>query len=424
MSLIIRNAKLINNEELVDIYIEDGVFKEIDSKIQKEADKEIDAQGFLVSPPLIDSHIHIDAALSAYTLEENISGSLEESIQLWGKMKNDINQEVYFSRMVKVIEWLISQGVQYVRAHTDASEKNNFFIQLLQQLKIEYESLIDIQIVAFPQDGIYTSTSNYGAFLAAVESGVDVIGGLPQAEHNNSDGDASLKLIFDLAKKHQLMIDIHADETNDPQSIFTEKIAQLTLDYGLEGKVAISHATAMHEYEEAYIKTLYPLLKKSQVSIVTNPFSNALLQNRHRPYPRSRGIARVDELLNEEINVSIGNDNVIDPFGPLGKANILQAALFLAYYGQLSNRHQLHQLYEMITTKAAKTLQIDKYGININHPANCIILHAKNREEALRLTSPTLYSIRHGKVISETMPQDSKIYYPYKTKNINFFKEV
>ena len=420
MDLIIRNAKLMNQKQLMDVGIDRGKFVQIKPKLNLKGKQEIHANGHFLSPPLIDSHIHIDAALSANMLRENKQGSLEEAIAIWSDFKKDISIPTLRKRMKTVIHWLIAQGVQHIRAHTDVNEKEHIFLKELKQLKEDYRPYLDIQIVAFPQDGIYTSSENYDTFVQALHIGVDVIGGLPQAEGTKENGLRSLHTIFELAKAHKTLIDIHADETNDPHSTYTEAIAKLTIKHEMQGKVAVSHATAMHEYDDSYTSQLYDLLNEAKISIVTNPFSNALLQNRNTPYPRSRGTARIDELIENNINVSIGNDNVMDPFGPLGKGHIVEAALLLAHTAQLSHQDHLNRLYQMITYDAAQTLSLTEYGIQVGQDANCVLMQASDPSELIRLSSHCLYSIRHGQIIAQADPYEPTLFLHDRPHSVHF----
>src|SRR5699024_2502449 len=222
--------------------------------------------------------------------------------------------------------WLIANGVLRVRAHIDTTEPNLLTVKALLEVQQEMSSLIDLQIVAFPQDGIFTNKGMDKLLEDAVKLGVDVIGGIPQVELPREDGILQIERIFQLAKQYDKLIDIHTDETTDEHSRFAEVIAKYTITYSMEGRVAASQTTATHNYNNDYAQKLIGHLKRANVNIVTTPFSNAMLQNRVDGYPKNRGTTRVDELLDQGVNVSIGNDNIMDPFNPLGKGSLLQAA--------------------------------------------------------------------------------------------------
>lgn len=405
MDLIIRNAKLRDLDNTVDIGVKDGRFEKIDKHIESKGLKEIDAFGNLVSPPFVESHVHLDSSLTAGDPRENESGTLLEGIGIWGEKKKNLTKEEIKQNAIETIKWEIANGTLKIRTHTDSTEKNLITLEALLEVKEKMKEFIDIQIVAFPQDGIFAYKGMEKLMEKAIEMGADVIGGIPQVEFTREDGIKSIEYVFELAKRHNRLIDIHTDETTDEGSRFAEVIAKYTLENSMEGLVTASHATAMHNYNNDYASKLIGILKRANVNIVTNPSSNAILQNRLDGYPRRRGHTRVDQLIDQGVNVSIGNDNIMDPFGPLGKGNMLQAANILLHTAHLSGNKQILDLFDMITINGAKTLNEEEgYGIKIGNQADFIILNAKDEKEAIRLTSECLYVIRKGNVISETKP--------------------
>lgn len=409
MELVIRNAKLRGREELVDIGIENGLFKEISNNIEGKGTKEIDAKGNLFSLPFVESHIHLDSALSAGNPRYNSSGTLLEGIQIWGERKLSLTKDDIKKSAIETLKWLITNGVLKVRTHTDSTEKNLITLQALLEVKEEMKDYIDIQVVAFPQDGIFAYKGMDKLMEESLKMGADVVGGIPQVEFTREDGIKSIEYIFELANKYNKLIDIHTDETGDDQSRFTEVIAKYTITNGMEGLVTASHTTAMHNYNNDYVSKLMGLMKRADMNIVTNPSSNALLQNRLDGYPRKRGHTRVDQLILNRINVSIGNDNIMDPFGPMGKGNMLQAANLLMHTAHLSGNDQMPELMDMISTNGFKTLNLHDNKIEVGNQADFLILDAKDEKEAIRLTSECLYVVRKGKVIVETQPASRKL---------------
>lgn len=419
MSLIIRNAKLRNKNNLVDIHIKDGKFFKMSSHIDDTVTNEIDAKGNLVSPPFIESHVHLDDALSAGNPRNNKSGTLQEAIQISTERKQNLTAQEVKATAKEVITWLLANGVLNIRAHTDFTENLTTFKAML-ALKEEMKDYADIQIVAFPQNGIFVNDKTDELLIEAIKLGADVIGGLPQAEFTREDGIESIKYIFELANKYNRLIDIHTDETTDDQSRFLEVITKYTYKYKMGNRVTASHTTAMHNYNNDYAASLISKVKYAGMNIVTNPFSNTILQNRLDGYPKHRGITRIDELTNAGVNVSIGNDNIMDPFGPLGKGNMLQAAHLLAHTAHFTNHDQLNTLFDMITVNAAQTLNIKNYGIKEGQEANCIILDASNEQEAIRLTSECLFVIRKGKIISKTKQAERTLKLNNEKIEVNF----
>lgn len=404
MDLIIRNAKLRDRHERVDIGIHNGTFHTIAETIKKTGIQEIDAQGRLVTPPFVESHVHLDSALTVGNPTFNQSGTLLEGIDIWSTYKQTLTKESIKKHAQKAIDWLITQGVLRIRTHTDSTEPNLLTLEAILELKEEMKDFIDIQVVAFPQDGIFAHAGMDERLIDAIKMGADVIGGMPQVELTREDGIESIAYIFNLAEKYHKLIDIHTDETGDAQSRFSEVIAKYTLKYSMANRVTASHTTAMHNYHNDYAAKLIGNLKRAGVHIVTNPFSNTLLQNRLDGYPRGRGHTRVDELLQAGVNISIGNDNIMDPFNPYGKGSMLHAANLLAHTAHLSGHDQVNHLFDMITVNGAKIIQDHNYGIEEGQQADCIMLDASHEQEAIRLTSECLYVIRKGEIIAETKP--------------------
>lgn len=420
MDLIIRNAKLRGKEEFVDIGIKDGLFKEISKSIESNANKEINVNGNLLSVPFVESHVHLDSSLSAGKPRFNKSGTLLEGIQIWGEYKENLTKEDIKIRAIETLKWLMTNGVLRVRTHTDSTEKSLITLEAILEVKEEMKDYIDIQVVAFPQDGIFAYNGMDKLMEESLRMGADVIGGIPQVEFTREDGINSIEYIFNLANKYNKLIDIHLDETGDDQSRFTEVVAKYAITNGMEGLVTASHTTAMHNYNNDYAAKLIGLINRAKLNMVTNPSSNALLQNRLDGYPRKRGHTRVDELLDNNINVSIGNDNIMDPFGPMGKGNMLQAANLLMHTAHLSGNDQMPQLYDMISGNGFKTLNLKSYSIQVGNQADFIILDAQDEKEAIRLTSECLYVVRKGKVIVETEPPIRKLIIKNRAYNIDF----
>lgn len=408
MDLIIRNAKIIGEKELVDIAIKDGKFMQIVPKLKVVGKREIDISGKLISPPFIESHVHLDDALSVGSPRFNESGTLQEAITIAAERKQLVTKDEIKQLAKKVITWLVANGVLHIRAHTDFSP-DFIKLQAILELKEELRNYVDIQIVAFPQEGLFTIKGADELLEEAVKMGADVIGGLPQAEITREDGIEQIRYIFNLAEKYGKLIDIHTDETGDSQSRYLEVIAKYALNFGMPGRVTASHTTALHNYQNDYAQKVISHVKQAEMNIVTNPFSNTILQNRFDGYPKYRGVTRIDELLAADVNVSVGNDNIMDPFGPLGKGSMLQAVHLLAHIAHFTNNEQLKALFAMITTNGAKTLYKKEYGIKEGFQANCIVLDAENESEAIRLTSECLYVIRNGEIIVKTEPAKRKL---------------
>lgn len=424
MDLIIRNAKLRKLDGLVDIGIEAGKFIAIEKKLEATGFKEIDAKGNLVSPPFIDPHLHLDAVLSVGNPRYNLSGTLLEGIQIWGERKATLTKEIIKKNAIDAIKWEVANGTLKIRTHADTTDPTLLTVEALLEVKEEMKDLVDIQIVAFPQDGIYTNKDGEKLMERAIQMGADVVGGIPHNEFTREDGVKDVEFAFELAKKYGLLIDIHIDETGDEQSRFTEVLAKLTINNDMQGLVTASHTTAMHNYNNDYAYKLIGILKRAEMNMITNPFDNSVLQNRMDGYPRRRGHTRVDELIARGVNVSIGHDSIMDPWYPLGKGSMLQAANLLLHTAHLSGYDQISDLLDMITINSAKTLHVeDEYGIEIGKPADLIILDAKTEMDAIRLMSECTYVIRRGNIVSKTIPAKRELTFNKTTEEIDFIRK-
>lgn len=402
--VLIKNGKLKSREGLVDILIENGKFKGIEPSITLEGIETIDAKGNLIIPPFIDPHVHLDAVLSAGELSRpNISGTLLEAIDIWGERKPGLTKKIIIDNAREVIKWYVANGVLRVRTHADVSDPSLKTLEALLELRDEVKGLVDMQIVAFPQDGIFTHTKGVELMEEALKMGADVVGGAPHIELTREDGVADVNFVYELAERYGCLVDIHIDETGDPHSRFIEVMAKENIVRGFQGRASASHTTAMHNYNNDYAFKLMGILKRAEMHMITNPFDNSVLQNRTDGYPRKRGHTRVDQLIENGINVSIGHDSVMDPWYSMGKANMLQAAHLLMHTAHMNGMGQIPVLMDMITTCSAKTMNIEEsYGIEIGKPADLVILDAKDEVEAIRLTSECLYVLRKGAVVAKT----------------------
>lgn len=424
-NILIKNAALKDSDSLNEILISDGKIKEIAKKInfnKTDNIETIDAQGNLVAPPLVDPHVHLDAVLVSGKLKrQNNSGTLLEAIDIWGEWKSTLTDDILMNNAREVIKWYAANGVLRVRTHADCTDPTLRTVKCLLALKEEVKELIDIQVVAFPQDAVFTNKINRDLLEEAVKMGVDVIGGAPHIEYTREDGVKEVELIYDLAEKYDRLIDIHIDETGDPHSRFVEVMAKESINREFFDRATASHTTAMHNYNNDYAFKLIGNLAKAKINMITNPFDNTVLQNRTDGYPRKRGCTRVDELLEKGVNVSIGHDSIMDPWYSMGKGNMLAAAYLLMHTAQLNGYEQVNTLFDMITINSAKTMHLSDYGIKPGNSADLIILDAENPFEAIRLQAECLYVIRKGKVISQTVPAKRTVsFYDGKTYDVDF----
>ena len=421
MDLIIRNATLLGGKGPVDIAITGESITCMASSIPAKGAQEIDAQGKLVAPPFCDPHLHLDAVLTVGDPRYNASGTLLEGIQIWGERKPHLTREGLVANAKEAVLWEFANGVQFIRTHADTTDPTLRTVEALLEVKEAMRDLVEIQIVAFPQDAVYTSKEGESLMRRAMDMGCDVVGGSPHIEYTREDGVKQVEFAFALAEEYGALVDIHCDETGDDQSRFVEVMLKLAMQTGLRERVTASHTTAMHNYNNDYAFKLIGIAARSGVNFITNPYDNSVLQNRTDGYPRRRGHTRVDELDARGVNVSIGHDSIMDPWYPLGTGSMLHAANLLMHYAQLSGYEQIPRLFRMITENSAKTLQIeDRYGLEEGKVANLVVLDAPDEFEAIRLMPVCLYNIRKGKVALVSKPAERHITWAGLNRAIDF----
>src|SRR5437016_4410804 len=409
--LVIRHAQLHRHPGFVDIAIQDGYFVSIASELPTaSATREIDAAGNLVSPPFIDAHVHLDAVLTVGQPRYNSTGTLLEGIQIWSERKPSLTHEDVKRRALEEIRWEVSQGTLHIRSHVDVCDPALTALRALLEVREEVCDICDLQLVAFPQDGILSFPNGRELMRRAMELGCDVVGGIPHYEWTRDMGVEDVHYAFLLAKEFNRDIDVHCDETDDPHSRFTEVMAADTLEQGWQGRVTASHCTAMHSYDNAYAFKLIRLLARAQMNVVANPFDNVVLQGRFDTYPKRRGITRVKELLAGGVNVALGHDSIMDPWFPLGKGDMLAAAQLALFLCHMSGYEAINDVFDLITANAAKTLRIqDAYGIEEGKPASFLLLDAPSAFEALRLIPARLHVFKHGQEVAYTTPARSVV---------------
>lgn len=408
--LIIRHARLHRRDKLVDIAVNDGKFARIASNISESATREIDADGRLVSPPFIDAHVHLDAVLTVGQPRYNSSGTLLEGIQIWSERKPSLTREDVKRRVLEEVRWEVAQGTLHIRSHVDVCDPELTALRALLEVREEVRDICDLQLVAFPQDGILSFPNGRELMRKAMELGCDIVGGIPHYEWTRDMGVEDVHYAFALAKEFNRDIDCHCDETDDPHSRFTEVMAADTIAQGWQGRVTASHCTAMHSYDNAYAFKLMRLLARAGMHVIANPFDNVVLQGRFDTYPKRRGITRVKELLATGVNVALGHDSIMDPWFPLGRGDMLAAAQLALFLCHMSGYEEINDVLDLITTNAAKTLRIsDRYGIEEDKPADFLVLDAPTAFEALRLLPARLHVFKQGREVASTTPARSNV---------------
>jgi cytosine deaminase len=418
IDLLVKNAVLTDGRR-VDIACVGGRIAEVAPAIKAEAREVIDAAGYLVSPPFVDAHFHMDATLSLGLPRYNASGTLLEGIAVWGELKPLLTHEAVIERALRYCDLAVSQGLLAIRTHVDVCDDRLLCVEALLEVRRRIAPYIELQIVAFPQDGFYRSPNARQNLLRALDMGVDVVGGIPHGERTMADGAASLKELCGIAAERGLMVDIHCDESDDPWSRHIENLACETQRLGLQGRVTGSHLTSMHSMDNYYASKLIGLIAEAGVHATPNPLINITLQGRHDTYPKRRGMTRVPELRAAGVNIAFGHDCVMDPWYPLGQADMLEAASMGIHVGLMTTPGDMAWALDAVTVNPARTMHLEGYGLEKGCKADFVVLQARNPVEALRLKANRLKVVKGGKVIAETPERLSTLHLDTRPATVN-----
>ncbi|MEI1250839.1 amidohydrolase family protein [Rhizobium aouanii] len=408
--LIVRNANLPDGRKNVDIGIQGGKIIAVESNLQAQAKEEIDATGRLASPPFVDPHFHMDATLSLGLPRMNVSGTLLEGIALWGELRPIVTKEELVDRALRYCDLAVTQGLLFIRSHVDTSDPRLVTVEAMIEVREKVASYIDLQLVAFPQDGYYRSPGAIDALNRALDMGVDIVGGIPHFERTMGEGTASVEALCRIAADRGLPVDIHCDETDDPLSRHIETLAAETIRFGLQGRVAGSHLTSMHSMDNYYVSKLIPLMAEAEINVIPNPLINIMLQGRHDTYPKRRGMTRVRELMDAGLNVSFGHDCVMDPWYSMGSGDMLEVGHMAIHVAQMAGMDDKKRIFDALTVNSAKTMGLAGYGLEKACNADLVILQASDTLEALRLKPNRLAVIRRGKIIARSAPHIGELF--------------
>lgn len=408
--LIIRNANLPDGRTGIDIAIKDGSIAAIEASVTTEAREEIDATNRLVSPPFVDPHFHMDATLSLGLPRMNVSGTLLEGIALWGELRPTVTKEELVDRALRYCDLAVTQGLLFIRSHVDTSDPKLVTAEALLEVKERVKPYIDLQLVAFPQDGYYRAKDGVASLERALDMGVDIVGGIPHFERTMDEGRASVEALCRIAADRGLPVDMHCDETDDPMSRHIETLAAETIRFGLQGRVAGSHLTSMHSMDNYYVSKLIPLMAEAKINVIPNPLINIMLQGRHDTYPKRRGMTRVRELIEAGLNVSFGHDCVMDPWYSMGSGDMLEVGHMAIHVAQMAGIDDKKKIFDALTVNSAKTLGLEGYGLEKGCNADLVVLQAVDTLEALRLKPNRLAVVKRGKVIARSAPRIGELF--------------
>jgi cytosine/creatinine deaminase len=411
--LLIRNTCLPDGSSGMDLLAIDGLINAIAPNLPSPAGATVlDGQGWLLSPPFVDAHFHLDATLSQGLPRHNVSGTLLEGIALWGELKPLLTEEAVAERAMRYCDWAVARGLLAIRAHVDICDDRLLALRALLDVKRRVAPYLALQLVAFPQDGLLRSPNALSNLTRGLDLGVDVVGGIPHFERTMDEGAQSVKLLCELAAARGLPVDMHCDESDDPMSRHIETLALHTQRLGLHGRVTGSHLTSMHSMDNYYVSKLIPLIAEAQVHVVANPLINITLQGRHDSYPKRRGMTRVPELLAAGVNVGFGHDCVMDPWYAMGSADMLEVAAMGLHVAQMTSLHGQRQCFDAVTVNNARILGLQGYGLAPGCRADFLLLQARSPAEAIRLRAQRLLVVRAGIVISRTAPAVAELNLP------------
>ena len=420
MDLVIRNASLPDGRRNIDLAIAGSKIAAVGVRLAVQGAREIDAGGDLVTPPFVDAHFHMDATLSYGLPRVNQSGTLLEGISLWGELKPDLTQDALIERAMQYCDWAVARGLLAIRSHVDICDDRLLAAEALLEVKRRVAPYLDLQLVAFPQDGILRSPTAMNNLKRAIAMGVDVVGGIPHFERTMADGAASVKLLCEFAAEKGLRVDMHCDESDDPLSRHIETLACETQRLGLQGRVAGSHLTSMHSMDNYYVSKLLPLIAESGVAAIANPLINITLQGRHDTYPKRRGMTRVPELMAAGVDVAFGHDCVMDPWYGLGSGDMLEVAHMGLHVAQMTGQDAIHQCFLAITETPARILGLQGYGLEVGCNADLVLLDAGGTVEAIRLRAARRLVIRRGQVVSEAPAATARLNLPGRPGQTSF----
>ena len=420
MDVVIRNANLADGQTGVDIAVEHGRIAAIGHALAVAAGREIDAGGDLVSAPFVDAHFHMDATLSYGLPRVNASGTLLEGIALWGELKPELTQQALVERALQYCDWAVARGLLAIRSHVDVCDDRLLAVEALLDVKRRVAPYLDLQLVAFPQDGVLRSPTAFANLKRAIAMGVDVVGGIPHFERTMADGAESVRLLCEFAADKGLRVDMHCDESDDPLSRHIETLAYHSHRLGLHGRVTGSHLTSMHSMDNYYVSKLLPLIREGGVAAIANPLINITLQGRHDSYPKRRGMTRVPEMLAAGIDVAFGHDCVMDPWYSLGSGDMLEVAHMGLHVAQMTGQDAMRACFTAVTDTPARILGLDGYGVAVGCHADLVLLDAADPVEAIRLRAARRLVMRRGQIVAESPRAQARLSLPGRPEGVDF----
>jgi cytosine deaminase len=418
--LIVRNACLPDGSTGLDIGVQDGKIAAVAPNLPASGGPELDAAGNLVSPPFVDPHFHLDTSLSLGRPRFNTSGTLFEAIKIWGESKPSLTADILRQRALTWCDWAVGRGVLAIRSHVDIGDPRLLAVDTLLEVRREVAPYIDLQLVAFPQDGVMRTPENRDRLQMALDRGIEIVGGIPHYEPSREEGAQSVRWLCELAAKRGLRVDMHCDENDDPMSRHVETMAAETLRCGLKGRVNASHLASMHSMDNDYVAGLIPRMVEAGLTVTCSPLVNITLQGRGDTYPKRRGMTRAPELMAAGLTVAFAHDCGVDHYYPLGSADMLEVASMGLHVAQMTASDAMRACFDAVTVNGARVMGLEGYGLAPGCHADFVILQAPNTIEAIRLRAARLKVVRRGKVVAENAPQTARLFLPSRPASTSF----
>ncbi|MEN9420230.1 MAG: cytosine deaminase CodA [Pseudomonadota bacterium] len=429
MNLLVRHATLPDGRRGIDVRVRDGRIVEVGPALAlpegaAPGTEVLDAQGFLLSPPFVDAHFHMDATLSYGLPRVNASGTLLEGIALWGELKPLLTQEALVERALAYCDWAVARGLLAIRSHVDVCDARLLAVEALLHVRERVKPYLDLQLVAFPQDGLLRSPGALANLERALDMGVEVVGGIPHFERTMADGAESVRILMETAAARGLRVDMHCDETDDPMSRYVETLAFHAQRLGMHGRVNGSHLTSMHSMDNYYVSKLIPLMAEAGLSAVANPLINITIQGRHDSYPKRRGMTRVPELMAAGLTVAFGHDCVMDPWYSLGSGDMLEVAQMGLHVAQMTSQDGMRACFDAVTRNPARILGLEGYGLEVGCRGDFVLLQARSPAEAIRLRATRLAVVRGGRIVARSPAATAELALPGRPMSVDFTRQA
>lgn len=401
VDLVFRNAHLESDPAEVDIAIDRGRIHAVQPGFTGLGRVELNAAGLMASPLFIDPHHHLDCAY--LNDPPNRSGTLEEAIRINAEVKARRPAREIYENACRALEMALLNGTGWLRSHGDIDSVGGLKLMYpVLEAKEKFKGRVEVQFVTFPQLGLVRDPESIVYLREAMRCGADLVGGMPHAEACPEDSRRHIEICFEIAEEFDADIDMHIDETDDPNSRTLEMLAEAVIRHGYQGRVTAGHCCSLAAQDDEYARRVIDKVAEARINIVTNPLVNLYLQGRGERRPGLRGLTRVKELLTAGVNVTCGLDDVFNLFFPYGRMDMLEVAMAVSVAGHLTTPEEIVTAFDMPRARAARALRLEEYDLRPGAPANLTFFAAGSAQEALQLQPPRRFVIRDGDIVAQS----------------------